>query len=110
MAVARLESGSESSLNYSALAALQEKVVCGAGVSESDLTHALTQDIEGGVRLSEVFLSKFSRTSILSQESREALIARLQAKMSQMVFTDPGAFLNYGKAAVILTGKFPPTC
>jgi hypothetical protein len=110
MAVARLESASHSSHPHSALAALQEKIVCGVAVSESDLTHALTKDIESGVRLSEVFLSKFSRTSILSQESREALIARLQARMSQMVFTDPAAFLNYGKAAVILTGKLPPSC
>ena len=109
MSTAQLLTSNEVSLQSSALAALQDKLVHGSRVSEGELTRALTDDIERGVQLSEVFLVKFSRAPILSEASRRALITHLQLKMSRVLFSDPRIFLNYSKAAVILAGKCPVT-
>jgi hypothetical protein len=87
----------------SALAALQERVIRGEQLSEHDITRSVRVDIESGIAVSEVFLSKFiGGNRAISPDAIESIVAQLQAKMKEVLFSNPDLFLAYGKAAAFL--------
>ncbi len=105
-AVARVDYP-ESQSFPSAVSELQQKMVAGT-LSESDLCGAIEADIQRRVLLSEVFLTKFLRTTKLSPVKRYEVISKIQSRMSEVLFTDSTLFLNYSKAAVLLADKSMP--
>lgn len=87
----------------SALVALQERSIRGESLSEQDITHAIRGDIESGIAVSEVFLSKFvCGNRAVSSEAIESLILLVQDKMNEVLLSNPDLFLTYGKAAALL--------
>lgn len=87
----------------SALAALQERSIRGEQLLEHDIISAIQADIENGTMVSEVFLSKFvAGNRSVSGVAMKSLIGQFQAKMNEVLLSNPDLFLSYGKAAALL--------
>jgi hypothetical protein len=89
--------------NASVFAALQDRVIRGEKLSESDIVNALFEDLRAGRALSEVFLSKFIvGNTRVSVEAIGRILSALQTEMSATLLSSPDLFVLHSRAAALL--------
>lgn len=89
----------------SALESLQHHSSSTHAISDADVESAILDDLENGNGVNEVLVTKFVRQSKVSETALRHIIRMIQGRMQSCIDTNPGRFLDYTKAQLILANE-----